>query len=155
VTREATKQITFTRLPQYLVIHLKRFRNDDYGRVARKVHTVIDFPLRGLDMSPYTLPPPDAAEQQRIAQAAAPTEMAADPAMTPPYVYDAYAVLQHIGSDLTHGHYTTAVRDRMKKVWRKYNDTIVRDIEPTGLQNREAYILFYERTAAAGDPGRL
>jgi ubiquitin carboxyl-terminal hydrolase 8 len=136
------------------VIHLKRFRNDDYGRVARKVHTVIDFPLRGLDMSPYTLPPPDAAEQQRIAQAAAPTEMAPDPAMTPPYVYDAYAVLQHIGSDLTHGHYTTAVRDRMKKVWRKYNDTIVRDIEPTGLQNREAYILFYERTAA-GDPGRL
>jgi len=155
VTREATKQITFTRLPQYLVIHLKRFRNDDYGRVARKVHTVIDFPLRGLDMSPYTLPPPDATEQQRIAQAAAPTEMVPDPAMTPPYVYDAYAVLQHIGSDLTHGHYTTAVRDRMKKVWRKYNDTIVRDIEPTGLQNREAYILFYERTASAADPGRL
>lgn len=155
VTREATKQITFTRLPQYLVIHLKRFRTDDYGRVSRKVHTVIDFPLRGLDMSPYTLPPPDAAEQQRIAQAAAPTEMTPDPAMTPPYVYDAYAVLQHIGSDLTHGHYTTVVRDRMKKVWRKYNDTIVRDVEPAGLQNREAYILFYERTAAAGDPGRL
>lgn len=154
VTREATKQITFTRLPQYLVIHLKRFRNDDYGRVARKLHTVIDFPLRGLDMSPYTLPPPDAAEQQRIAQSASPPEMAPDPAMTPPYTYDAYAVLQHIGSDLTHGHYTTAVRDRMKKVWRKYNDTIVRDIEPAGLQNKEAYILFYERTAAGGD-GRL
>jgi ubiquitin carboxyl-terminal hydrolase 8 len=155
VTREATKQITFTRLPQYLVIHLKRFRNDDYGRVARKVHTVIDFPLRGLDMSPYTLPPPDAAEQQRIAQAAAPPELVPDPAMTPPYTYDAYAVLQHIGGDLTHGHYTTAVRDRMKKVWRKYNDTIVRDIEPVGLQNKEAYILFYERTVSAGDGGRL
>jgi ubiquitin carboxyl-terminal hydrolase 8 len=153
-TREATKKITFTRLPQYLIVHLKRFRNDDYGRVARKVHTVIDFPLRGLDMSPYTLPPPDAADQQRIAQIAAPPERAPDPAMTPPYIYDAYAVLQHIGNDLTHGHYTTAVRDRMKKVWRKYNDTVVREIEPVGLQNREAYILFYERTAAV-DGGRL
>jgi ubiquitin carboxyl-terminal hydrolase 8 len=152
-TREASKQITFTRLPQYLVIHLKRFRNDDYGRVARKVHTVIDFPLRGLDLSPYTLPPPDAAEQQRIAAAAAPPEMVPDPAMTPPYVYDAYAVLQHIGADLTHGHYTTVVRDRMKRVWRKYNDTVVRDVEATGLQNREAYILFYERTAAGSEGG--
>lgn len=157
VHREATKQITFTRLPQYLVVHLKRFRNDDYGRAARKVHTVIDFPLRGLDMSPYTLPPPDAGEQQRIAQLAAGPEKAPDPAMTPPYVYDAYAVLQHIGGDLTHGHYTTAVRDRVKKVWRKYNDTVVRDIEPVGLQNKEAYILFYERTAAGGggEGGRL
>lgn len=153
VHREATKQITFTRLPQYLVVHLKRFRNDDYGRAARKLHTVIDFPLRGLDMSPYTLPPPDAAEQQRIASLAAPQEKAPDPAMTPPYSYDAYAVLQHIGGDLTHGHYTTAVRDRMKRVWRKYNDTVVREIDPAGLQNKEAYILFYERTAAAGAEG--
>ena len=120
-------------------MHLKRFRNDDYGRVSRKVHTVIDFPLCGLDMSPYTLPPPDAADQQRIAALAAPPERAADPAMTPPYMYDAYAVLQHIGNDLTHGHYTT----------------VVRDVEPVGLQTREAYILFYERTAGVGDGGRL
>lgn len=42
----------------------------------------------------------------------------------------------------------------MKKVWRKYNDTVVRDIEPVGLQNREAYILFYERTSPV-DGGRL
>ncbi|KAM0723515.1 hypothetical protein Q7P37_000502 [Cladosporium fusiforme] len=148
VHREATKQITFTRLPQYLVIHLKRFRNDNYGRAARKVHTVIDFPLRGLDMAPYTLPPPNAEEQQHIAKiAVSEVEKLPDPAMTPPFSYDAYAVLQHIGNDLTHGHYTTAVRDRMKKVWRKYNDTIVRDIEPVGLQNKEAYILFYERNS--------
>jgi len=153
VTREATKKITFTRLPQYLIVHLKRFRKDDYGRDARKVHTVIDFPLRGLDMSPYTLPPPNAADQQAIAQLAVHTERAFDAAMTPPYIYDAYAVLQHIGDDLGRGHYTTAVRDRMKKVWRKYNDTIVRDIEPVGLQNREAYILFYERTTPVGDGG--
>lgn len=75
--------------------------------------------------------------------------------MTPPYVYDCYAVLQHIGADLGRGHYTTAVRDKMKKVWRTYNDTIVREVDPKGLQNKEAYILFYERTAPAGDGGRL
>ncbi|GAB7355318.1 hypothetical protein MBLNU459_g5851t1 [Dothideomycetes sp. NU459] len=150
--REATKQITITRAPQFLVVHFKRF-SAGRGESARKVRTPIDFPLRNLDLEPYMLPQPTAAESQLIAKEHGPDKLKSDPTMTPPYRYDAYAVMRHIGTTLTSGHYTCLAKDRARNCWRQFNDTWVGDFDPDRLperdrlQNEMAYIVFYQRAS--------
>lgn len=148
--REATKKITITRAPQFLVVHFKRF-SAGRGETARKVRTPIDFPLRNLDLEPYMLPQPTEAEKRLIAKDHGPPKP--DPSMTPPYRYDAYAVMRHLGTTLTAGHYICMARDRARNCWRQFNDTNVGDFDPDRLserdrlQNEMAYIVFYQRAS--------
>jgi len=138
--REATKQIIITRLPTILVVHFKRF-SASKTESARKVHTPIDFPLHGLDMAPYM-----GATRMETRSDELP-----DPAITPPFSYDCYAVLRHIGQTGNGGHYISLCRDAARRCWRKYDDTNVSDFDPgklksgDKLQNNQAYIVFYER----------
>nr|POE75511.1 ubiquitin carboxyl-terminal hydrolase 4 [Quercus suber] len=147
--REATKRITITRVPQFLIIHFKRFAS--FGSSARKVRTPVDFPLENLDLGPYTLPQPGPEDLKLIAARYGPDILKYDESMTPPYLYDAYAVVRHIGQTMQSGHYITAAKDRARKQWRWFNDTRVSDFNPSdlrgsqSLQNEEAYIVFYER----------
>ena len=142
--REATKQITITRAPQFLVVHFKRFemRKGD----AKKVHTPINFPLYGLDLGDYMVrsdPPSLSRPEQPL-----------DMATTPPYMYDAYAVMRHIGSSGSGGHYISLVRDAARSCWRKFDDDRVNDFDPGKLkgdkilQNEQAYLVFYGRAVA-------
>lgn len=148
--REATKQITITRAPQFLVVHFKRF-SAGRGESARKVRTPIEFPLHNMDLEPYMLPSPTPIEAQTIARDYGAQELKSDPPMTPPYTYDAYAVMRHIGTTLTSGHYTCLARDRARSCWRHFNDTNIGDFDPERLperdrlQNEMAYIVFYQR----------
>lgn len=144
--REATKQITITRAPQFLVVHFKRFEMRK-GESAKKVHTPIHFPLFGLDLGSYMIPP--------ASRDSAPQEIAcADASTTPPYFYDAYAVMRHIGSSGNGGHYISLVRDAARGCWRKFDDDRVTDFDPAKLktdqrlQNEQAYLVFYGRAAA-------
>ena len=147
--REATKKITITRAPQFLVVHFKRFEMRK-GENARKVHTPIQFPLFGLNMDPYMIPPaPKMAPDPRA------LEEPMDPATTPPYLYDAYAVMRHIGSSGNGGHYISLVRDAARNnIWRKFDDERVNDFDPNKLkpanilQNEQAYLVFYGRAVA-------
>ena len=147
--REATKKITITRAPQFLVVHFKRFEMRK-GESARKVHTPIWFPLFGLNMEPYMVAP-----TPRIASDPRTLEEPTDPATTPPYLYDAYAVMRHIGSSGNGGHYISLVRDAARNnVWRKFDDDRVNDFDPNklkaanSLQNEQAYLVFYGRAVA-------
>ena len=140
--REATKQITITRAPQVLVVHFKRF-SASKTESARKVHTPIHFPLHGLNIEPYMVPPsPD------------PDFRNDHPATTPPFLYDAYAVMRHLGSSGNGGHYISLVRDAARNCWRKFDDEKVTDFDPRNLkpeqrlQNEQAYLVFYGRSAA-------
>ena len=142
--REATKRITITRVPQVLVIHFKRF-SASKTESARKVHTSIDFPLHGLDMQPYTanaMLPKDSGSSD------------VDYSVTPPFLYDAYAVLRHLGNTGNGGHYISLVKDTVRGCWRKYDDEKIVDFDPNKLrsdqrlQNQEAYIVFYGRSHA-------
>lgn len=147
--RDAVKQITITRAPQFLVVHFKRF---GYSRTAQKIHTPVNFPLANLDITPYMLPQPSGADQKYIesnfSQFATP-----EPAMTPPYAYDAYAVVRHHGRTLESGHYTAYVKDRARGVWRYFDDQRTGDFQPGqgrfsgegDLRNSEAYVVFYSR----------
>ncbi|GAB7366749.1 hypothetical protein MBLNU230_g0704t1 [Neophaeotheca triangularis] len=150
--RQATKQITLTRAPQFLVVHFKRF-SAGHSQTARKITTPITFPLHALDLEPYMLPPPPSS------YVPTPDEPPQDVSATPPYKYDCYAVMRHIGSSLSSGHYTCATRDRVRGCWRMFNDTRVSDFEPerlapgNSLWNEEAYIVFYARDLG-GEGGR-
>lgn len=145
--RMATKQIFITRAPQILVVHFKRF-SASKTQSARKIHTPIEFPLHGLRMDeflishPNSAPPPDSA---------APPPMGAT---VPPFTYDAFAVLRHIGSSMGSGHYISLVRDAERQCWRRFDDERAGDFNPRDLrtrdrlQNEQAYIVFYERVPA-------
>ena len=140
--REATKCIFITRAPQFLVVHFKRFSASKTQSV-RKVHTQIDFPLHGLNMEPYIFSSRDRQGSEEN-----------DPAITPPFVYDAYAVMRHLGSSGNGGHYVSLCKDTARGCWRKFDDDRVSDFDPARLrtsdrlQNEDAYLVFYGRAVA-------
>ncbi len=146
--REATKKITITRAPQILVVHFKRF-SASKSETARKLHTPINFPLYQLNIGPYMTPPPSTDASDALA-----FHEKSSPATTPPYVYDCYGVMRHLGSTLSGGHYIALVKDGSRSVWRKFDDTRSVDFDPANLkrdqrlQNEQAYIVFYGRTMA-------
>ena len=146
--REATKQITITRAPQVLVVHFKRF-SASKKEVARKIHTPINFPLQQLNIGPYMLHPPAANTKESSSSAEG-----GNPATTPPFVYDCYAVMRHLGTSLSGGHYIALVRDEARCCWRKFDDEYSSDFDPAKLrpeqrlQNEQAYLVFYMRSGA-------
>ena len=143
--REATKRITLTRLPQVLVVHFKRF-SASKTESARKVHTPIEFPLYGLKMEPYMAP--TQVDHATVGDGIP------DPAITPPFQYEAYAVMRHLGQTGSGGHYISLVKDQARSCWRKFDDERATDFDPNKLrpehrlQNDQAYIVFYGRSAA-------
>jgi ubiquitin carboxyl-terminal hydrolase 8 len=158
--REAVKKITITRAPDTLVVHFKRF-SASRTESARKIRTPVQFPLQSLDMGPFIEPPMTQKERDYVAQNArdGPAQVAgitSDPTMNGPFIYNAYAVIWHIGNTLGSGHYIAFVKDKAKGTWRSFNDDKITDFEPANLapqnrlQNEKAYIVFYERERVAG-----
>ncbi|MCJ1465230.1 ubiquitin-specific protease doa4 [Pseudocyphellaria aurata] len=151
--REATKQIIITRAPQFLVVHFKRF-SASKTESARKVHTPIHFPLHGLNMEPYIVSTNTAATNINHKDSPATGDHAIDAAITPPYIYDAYAVMRHLGQSGNGGHYISLVKDAARGCWRKFDDERATDFDPNKLrpehrlQNEQAYLVFYGRAAA-------
>lgn len=144
--RIATKQIIITRAPQILVVHFKRF-SASKTQSARKIHTPIEFPLYGLRMDDFVVSYPTSGPP---AEPSTPAMMAT----TPPFTYDAFGVLRHIGSSMGSGHYISLVRDAERQCWRKFDDERTTEFNPRDLrardrlQNEQAYIVFYERVPA-------
>jgi ubiquitin carboxyl-terminal hydrolase 8 len=157
--REAVKKITITRAPDTLVVHFKRF-SASRTESARKIRTPVQFPLQSLDMGAFIEPPMTAKEEEYVCQnardgPASAAAIRADPTMNGPFVYNAYAVIWHIGATLGSGHYIAFVKDKAKGTWRSFNDDKITDFEPANLapqhrlQNEKAYIVFYERERVA------
>jgi ubiquitin C-terminal hydrolase len=111
------KNITFWNFPAVLVITLKRFSPDG----QYKINGLIDFPVNSLDLSKY---------------------VSGYNACT--YVYDLYAVCNHIGG-VQGGHYT-AFAKRMDGSWNHFNDTHVEKVvNPQDVVTPMAYCLFYRK----------
>ncbi|CAK1354346.1 unnamed protein product [Cercospora beticola] len=148
--RRAAKKLTMTRAPPFLVVALKRFKSNARGD-QRKLRTAVRFPLTGLDMEEFILPQPSPQEAQEIARNYGQDALKVEDSLTPPYVYDAYAVVRHLGDSTRSGHYTALVRDKARSCWRHFNDTRYQDFQPENmrpdqaLDNEQAYLLFYQR----------
>ncbi|KAI8369314.1 uncharacterized protein BYT42DRAFT_104176 [Radiomyces spectabilis] len=126
--RRASKALTLSRLPDVLLVHLKRFYYD--GPFRNKLETTVDYPLRDLDLSRY-IPPsmfsPEKAQEHESLK------------------YDLYGVSNHYGS-LTGGHYTACVRNGYRGEWHNFDDTRFSVCDQSKVSSRAAYNLFYVRT---------
>ncbi|TBU43823.1 cysteine proteinase [Dichomitus squalens] len=136
--RKATKQLSLSRLPPVLLIHLKRFSAK--GPFTDKIETFVEFPLKGLDLTNYMPPPlPPGA-------IGVPPLSPDDPrCQLPPYRYDLYAVTNHFGT-LSTGHYTAFIASRGG--WLYCDDSRVTPADAKDVVGKPAYILFYKRTKA-------
>lgn len=156
---EADRTMYFSRLPDRLTFQIGRgFMNETTFQAAKNTSR-FTFPLRDLDMEPYFIP----VDERRIDRADAPVAEAADTDhhFRPPFKYDCYAVICHIGATLRSGHYVAYVRDPESADptdWIKFNDTVVTRVRVGsslpdeteklfGDRNQQAYILFYQRKA--------
>lgn len=111
--RKATKKLTITRLPHMLIIHLKRFTNRGLWR--DKLNTMIEFPLKNLNLTKYV--PPLLPRDALGPDAPEPTAE-----VTPPFLYDLYGVCNHYGT-LNGGHYTSFVRNSYNNAWNLFDDS--------------------------------
>ncbi|KAF3903282.1 hypothetical protein ABW20_dc0109667 [Dactylellina cionopaga] len=150
--RKATKQLSISRMPIVLIIHLKRFSS--HGMWRDKVNTLVNL-SKSVDLTKY-VPPPLEAEKTPGGKA-----MPAMIETTPPFHYSLYAVTNHYGS-LTSGHYTAFVRVSSGgggggggsggggqvgagSVWHRFDDTKATKMEGDDVVTRNAYILFWVR----------
>lgn len=117
VRRKCLKWFTVQKFPQVLVLHLKRFSPTE--RFRGKLNVLVEFPLNGLDMSPY------AANKGQEA------------------TYNLYAVSNHSGTTYS-GHYTAYCKHPYGGDWHEYNDSRVSPISARNVASSEAYVLFYE-----------
>uniref|UniRef100_A0A4W4HKW0 Ubiquitin carboxyl-terminal hydrolase n=1 Tax=Electrophorus electricus TaxID=8005 RepID=A0A4W4HKW0_ELEEL len=122
--QQATKKFDLWSLPRILVVHLKRF---SYNRCWRdKLDTVVDFPIRDLNMS----------------------EFVCDPKASP-YVYDLVAVSNHYGG-MGGGHYTAYAKNKSDGKWYYFDDSSVSPASEDQIVTKAAYVLFYQRRDGEG-----
>lgn len=153
-------------LPEILVIHFKRFRQQLIKTQAAKLTTMVKFPLYNFDMSPHLA---------RSSNSNVPggggggsggrSKSLEDNGLSPnrknnkrntlpssdqmDTKYDLYAVCYHQGDTLETGHYTAACKNPYDQQWYKFDDQRVSQVPnddiPDQIVNNEAYILFYQR----------
>lgn len=123
--RQATKKLDLWRLPEILVIHLKRF---SYSRFLKnKLETYVDFPTHDLDLSSYM-----AYKDGKSS-----------------YRYMLYAISNHYGS-MGGGHYTAFVHQGADR-WYDFDDSHVSPISSDKIKTSAAYVLFYRRVEVTLD----
>jgi len=117
--RKGTKQFGIFRMPQVLVVHLKRFNNN-----RSKITTEVSF-KDSLDMSPYS----SAVETGPVSEE---------------NTYELYGVCNHIGN-YGGGHYTADCKKG--GTWWNFNDSYVsKNTAGVGSDGGcEPYVLFYKR----------
>ncbi|XP_078151935.1 ubiquitin carboxyl-terminal hydrolase 9-like [Carex rostrata] len=121
--RQATKKLDLWRLPEILVVHLKRFSYSRY--MKNKLDTFVNFPIRNLDLSKYVNP-----------AVADPTQL---------YTYELYAVINHYGG-LGGGHYSAYAKMVEDDIWYHFDDSHVSIVSSEeDIRTSAAYVLFYRR----------
>ncbi|XP_022252352.1 ubiquitin carboxyl-terminal hydrolase 15-like isoform X2 [Limulus polyphemus] len=115
--QQATKKFDLWSLPQVLIIHLKRFSYNRYWR--DKIDTLVDFPVRGLDMTNYAIDPHHG-----------------------PATYDLIAVANHFGG-MGGGHYTAYAKNKETQQWYYFDDSSVSSASEENVVSKAAYVLFY------------
>ena len=117
--QQATKRFDLWKLPEILVVHLKRFSN---SRMLRdKIDTFVDFPIEGLDLE-------DMVQERKVAirlqdQGFNISSLGLRD-VDEPLIYDLYAVDEHLGG-LGGGHYRAYALNHITKKWYHFDDSFV------------------------------
>ncbi|WCJ34160.1 Ubiquitin carboxyl-terminal hydrolase 8 [Euphorbia peplus] len=117
--RQASKKLDLWRLPEILIVHLKRF---SYSRFMKnKLETYVDFPTENFDLSNYI--------SYKDGQSS--------------NCYELYAISNHYGG-MGGGHYTAFV-DHGHGRWYEFDDESVSSRSEQRIKASAAYVLFYRR----------
>ena len=119
--QQATKKFEIWKVPDVLVVHLKRFSN---SRMLRdKIDVTVDFPIQGLDLTERV--GERAAAKSMIARGEAPESLGvAVDHMDDPLLYDLFAVDEHMGG-LGGGHYRAYAKNEDDGIWYHFDDAHV------------------------------
>ncbi|CAN1171125.1 Ubiquitin carboxyl-terminal hydrolase 8, partial [Linum perenne] len=117
--RQASKKLDLWRLPEILVIHLKRFSYNQY--MKNKLETLVDFPTDDLDLETYI-----SYKNEQLS-----------------HRYVLYAISNHFGS-MGGGHYTAFVHHGGDR-WYDFDDSHVSPVSRDKIKSSAAYVLFYRR----------
>uniref|UniRef100_A0A6A7FUQ5 ubiquitinyl hydrolase 1 n=2 Tax=Hirondellea gigas TaxID=1518452 RepID=A0A6A7FUQ5_9CRUS len=120
--RNGVKFSKVVKLPEVLVIHLKRFRHD--YTFSSKISQHVTFPLTGLSLQPFLHR--DCVSDVRD--------------------YLLYGVICHHGS-VGSGHYTAMALNPNSETWFEFDDECVTSINPASVPDCQAYVLFYKKTS--------
>ncbi|CAG9334234.1 unnamed protein product [Blepharisma stoltei] len=119
--KRGLKKMDIYKLPNILIIHLKRFKHSQYSYNSKN-DKLVEFPVEGLDMGRFSITRGD-------------------------WIYDLYAISNHYGS-LDGGHYTAYAKNHENGRWYEFDDSHVSPIsEPVEntLIKSSAYVLFYKK----------
>ncbi|CAG9314363.1 unnamed protein product [Blepharisma stoltei] len=128
-------QTEIWRVPDILIIHLKRFRYNKNR--LEKICNTINFPLESLDISSWML-----SSEKTVGNTVSTTRENC--------MYDLFAVVNHSGGSVEGGHYTCYClhKTEEKSTWLYFDDdrvySVTEDAEKEIVTSR-AYILFYRR----------
>ena len=136
--RQAQKTVTLWRLPEVLILGLKRYKQQStdswMGSIngRKKIENFIDFPLEGLNVKSYL------SQNSPL--------LGLDKENTS---YDLFAVCNHYGR-MGFGHYTAAARnwepEGMSPLWYSFDDDVVtRCTSLSEVKSNAAYVLFYRK----------
>ena len=112
------KRTVFWSLPTVLVICLKRFQAS-----GKKISTHVHFPLQDLNLSSFIV-----GYKKKT------------------FIYDLFAVCNHIGKSLYGGHYNTCIKKENENAWFEYDDEVIQKLSSeTEIITPNAYVLFYRK----------
>ncbi|XP_039205588.1 ubiquitin carboxyl-terminal hydrolase 31 isoform X1 [Crotalus tigris] len=131
-------------LPDVLIIHLKRFRQEGDRRM--KLQNMVRFPLTGLDMTPHVVKRSQSSWSlpSHWSPWRRPYGLGRDPE---DFIYDLYAVCNHHGT-MQGGHYTAYCKNSVDGLWYCFDDSEVQQLAENEVCKPTAYILFYQRRTA-------
>jgi U4/U6.U5 tri-snRNP-associated protein 2 len=124
------RQYVITKLPRYMLIHIKRFSKNTQ-QFSEKNPTIVNFPVRNLDMGNYTqLSEADRARENTK--------------------YHLMSSVQHDGAPDT-GSYRAFVHFKANDSWYELQDLHCNGVHPQLISVSESYIQFYE-AGTGGEP---
>lgn len=119
--RNGVKYSKVLKLPEVLIIHLKRFRHETM--FSSKISQYVSFPLHGLDL----------------------TQFLHKDCTSEVVTYDLYAIICHHGT-AGGGHYTAYCQNWSNHRWYEFDDQYVTEVSPETVAKCEAYVLFYKKS---------
>lgn len=117
--QQATKRFDLWKVPDVLVVHLKRFSN---SRMLRdKIDTFVDFPIEGLDLTAMV---GERTVGKRLQDQGVEVTALGLNDLEEPLVYDLFAVDEHLGG-LGGGHYRAYALNHVTGKWHHFDDSYV------------------------------
>ncbi|KAK9530499.1 hypothetical protein VZT92_011995 [Zoarces viviparus] len=141
--QQGSIKLSLWTLPDILILHLKRFRQDGDRRM--KMQNMVKFPLTGMDMAPHMVKRSQSSWSlpSHWSPWRRPYGMGRDPE---DYLYDLYAVCNHHGT-MQGGHYTAHCKNSIDGQWYCFDDSDVQPMSEDEVCKQTGYILFYQRRA--------